>query len=221
MRAATFGHAGSTESVARERISLDDARMYLRTHTRDAHSRLDGHPGMAALVDSNAPPREIWYALVGMLTAHRRLARACNATHLFSSVPSEWFNGRAISQLQFDIDRYARSPFDTDTCVANVPFATLEAQLGVAYVVAGSSLGSKRIAENLRRHPDPWVASLTYFDAMAAAAPQFAVLIEALRANLVNTNQMQRATESANFAFDCFARAMDDVWNVSKNMGMQ
>jgi heme oxygenase len=205
----------------RGNVETDDARMYLRTHTRDAHMVLDSHPCMAALVSHDAPAGDIWRALVGMLTAHQRLAQACDRAQLYRTVPRELFDGSAGSRLQFDIMRYSRPLPAIDRCASNIPFDTLEAQLGVAYVIAGSSLGSKRISENLRRHPDPWVASLTYFDSMAAVAPLFASLIETLRSNLLDRDQMDRATESANLTFACFAQAMDDVWHLSKMTEVQ
>jgi heme oxygenase (biliverdin-IX-beta and delta-forming) len=113
----------------------------LRESTRTDHHALDHHPVLAVLVRRSVTLDEYASALAALHGAHNAIE---NILHGFA--PSDLFPGRT-PDIEADLCDLGRPPFPLSVAI---PYPdTPAARLGMMYVIEGSNLGGRVIANHL------------------------------------------------------------------------
>jgi heme oxygenase (biliverdin-IX-beta and delta-forming) len=118
----------------------------LKDHTRDLHQRAEHH---VRILDGDATVDEYARYLAAMLGFHAPIEDRFAADPLLDAAGFAAISRRKSHFLTHDLNHIAPCAHATLRCSALPEAATLAGQLGIAYVIEGSTLGGKFILAHL------------------------------------------------------------------------
>jgi heme oxygenase (biliverdin-IX-beta and delta-forming) len=121
-----------------------DLAILLRENTRADHHALDHHPVLAALVRRSVTIDEYTTALAALHGAQHAIEHV-----LERFVPRDWFPQRT-PDIEADLHDLGCSPYPLKVPIPHPE--TQAARVGMMYVIEGSNLGGRVIANHLAQH---------------------------------------------------------------------
>ncbi|PTQ86564.1 hypothetical protein [Agitococcus lubricus] len=112
--------------------------------------------------------------------------------------------------LSTDLAHLHEKPLNYHYQTHYVPHTEAEI-LGCLYVILGSSMGSRRIANALQNHSDTTIQKIDFFTKVAENSSGFKYILNQIELSISNTQQQQDCINAAKSTFTIFIDSFDLV----------
>lgn len=189
------------------------AAKFLKSKTRDLHSKIDAHPLLKQLVSPDLD------------TYHYRLVLQATGSWLIMLKPLFVVQSNApIQRIDLKLGRLSKdlaalgSYLKANSTHEDVPTLSVPALWGAHYVIEGSTLGGVFLAPRIEKTLSRKDVTLYYRGDGEQTRPEWINTQNELETNLKSTNDFDEALFGASYSFELLHQIMDNVWADSQLM---